>query len=360
MLRAADHRDVGRRDARGGRPKPRTERGKTPFRASQLGGVEQLPVRGTDQRVLDPLECLGIRGREQQVDAGTDGRDDIDRLVRALGECPHVERVGDRHALEPEVPPEQVGHHGPRQRRRQVRPTAHRRQREVAGHRHLCPGREGGTERRELATLEHVPRSGHGGATVMRVGRCLAGARCVLDGGGDAGRLEAADHRHAVPSNDRRVVAERPDAERRIGRVRRDVEHRRVDDVDAHRPRLETDRPPDPLGQLDVVDGAERHVAGERRRAVAERDELPALLVRGDEQRAARAARRRLDARRQRPHLLRRPNVQVPEQRHARRRRRRQSIGDPPRQHLALEREHHPPEDRVGHPLTAPDRPRTK
>ena len=88
-----------------------------------------------------------------------------------------------------------------------------------------------------------------------------------------------------VPRDQRRIVAERADPERRIGRVRGDVEHRRVDHVDTHRPRLGADRPADALRERHVIDRAERHVAGEWRRPIAQGDELPTFLVGRDEER---------------------------------------------------------------------------
>ena len=81
------------------------------------------------------------------------------------------------------------------------------------------------------------------------------------------GRLQPAQEREPVPRDVLRPVAERADADGRVGRVRGEVERRRVDDVDAHRPGLEPDRPTDRLGQLEVVRRAEGHVPGERRRA---------------------------------------------------------------------------------------------
>ena len=88
----------------------------------------------------------------------------------------------------------------------------------------------------------------------------------------------------------------------------------------AHRQQLEPGRPPDPLGQVLVARRAQRHVAGERRRAVAERVQLAALLVGGDQQgRRARVERRR---RRAAPAAVSArtcagdPDVEEPEQRH--------------------------------------------
>ena len=200
--------------------------------------------------------------------------------------------------------------------------------------------------------------------------------REVLDRSGHPGRLEAADHRRPVPGDRGRVVAERADAHRRVARLGRQVEDRGIDDVDAQRPRLAPDRRADPLGQALVIDRPERHVPGELGRLGAERVELAALLVGGDEERAVgvpppgrRARRGRRRARHGRPlhrlgqlpHLRQPHDVDRHEQRDPGGRRLRQPLRDPARDPLALEGEHHPFEDPVGrHPLTAPARPRTK
>ena len=110
MVRAADDGQVG---GRPGRAEPRAERGDTTFRGGHLGRIQQLAVDGADERLLDPGQRHGIGRGEEQVHAGVDRREDIEHLGRTLGECPHVERVRDRHALEAEVAPQQVGHDGP-------------------------------------------------------------------------------------------------------------------------------------------------------------------------------------------------------------------------------------------------------
>ncbi len=66
--------------------------------------------------------------------------------------------------------------------------------------------------------------------------------RKVLDRGRHARTLEPADHGRAQARNGSRIVAERANPERRIGRFGREVQDRRVDDVDAHRSRLTADR----------------------------------------------------------------------------------------------------------------------
>ena len=68
-----------------------------------------------------------------------------------------------------------------------------------------------------------------------------------------------------------------------FSRLRREVEHRGVDHVDAHRPGLDADRRADALRKVLVADGAERHVPGEGRGVIAKTDELAGLLVRADQ-----------------------------------------------------------------------------
>ena len=120
-----------------------------------------------------------------------------------------------------------------------------------------------------------------------------AQTREVLRRGGHAGRLEAADHRRPMTADRARVVAERADAERRVGRLGGEIDGRGVDDVDAQRAGLAPDGRPDPLGQPFVVDRAEGHVAGELGRLGTQGVELAAFLVGGDEERAAPTANRR-------------------------------------------------------------------
>ncbi len=148
-----------------------------------------------------------------------------------------------------------------------------------------APAANAGAERHELAGIKDRARGEHGRDVVMRVTGRLPRAREMLDRRRHPGRLEAADHRRTVASDARRVVPERPDPEGGVQRVRGHVEHRRVDDVHAHRARLGADRPPDTLRQRLVIDRAQRHVAGELGRCVAEGDELAALLVGRDEER---------------------------------------------------------------------------
>ena len=154
------------------------------------------------------------------------------------------------------------------------------------------------------------------------------------------------------------IVAERPDAQRRVRWVRRDVEHRRVVDVDAHRPQLEPDRPPDPLREAGVARRPDRHRAGKTgpvvlcSRGRPERQQLAALLIGRDEDREAvvpvSRPCRRLESRREPPHLLRRSDVVRPEEREPRDRRGGEPRAKPAGHGLALECQHQPAEDRLG------------
>ena len=146
----------------------------------------------------------------------------------------------------------------------------------------------------------------------------------------------------------------------------------RVGEAHAHRPQLGADRPTDPPGEVRVADRAERHVAGERRRAIAEGHELAALLVGRDEERWRRAGSRRRDAAWRASVSSRTwPGEATLENR----KRVTPAAGSlanrsaiQARQPLALEGDHESPEDGArigrcvagGHPLTAPASPRTK
>ena len=154
------------------------------------------------------------------------------------------------------------------------------------------------------------------------------------------------------------IVAEAADPERRIGRVVGHVAHRRVVHVDAEGPQLARRRAGDTLGQRFVAGRAERHRARERRRPVAQADQLAALLVGGDQQRWRPGRPCLLDRGGQPADLGRIDDVVDAEERDARD----ALFADPPRRRRrqlgAGEGDHEP---RQGHDLTEPARiPRTK
>ena len=102
----------------------------------------------------------------------------------------------------------------------------------------------------------------------------------------------------------------------------------------------------DALGQVRVAGRAEGHVAGERRRSVAEAEQLAGLLVGGDEDRERGTRGRCLDGRRQRADLAGRVDVRVAEERDPRRGLGRQSRPDVSGERQPVEREHQRPERR--------------
>ena len=214
--------------------------------------------------------------------------------------------------------------------------------------------RDGRPERDELVRLDVVAAAVDDAQAVVGVVGRGAQPREVLDRCGHTGRLEPAHHRRPVPGDRRRIAAERADPEGRIRRLGRQVERGRVDEVDAHRARLAPDRGADPLGQGLVIGRAERHVAGELGRLGTERDELAALLIRGDEQRAGRGrgpipgpGTGRLEGLGQRPDLVGPQHVDRHEQGDAGDRRIPDAALHPVRQPVALEGEHHALQDAI-------------
>ena len=90
----ADHVEIGLRLRAGepGRAARRAERSRPPGRPAS-NRPRPRRRRSVD---FDPSARGGVGGRQQQVVAGTDRGDDLDRLGGALRERAHVERVADR------------------------------------------------------------------------------------------------------------------------------------------------------------------------------------------------------------------------------------------------------------------------
>ena len=246
------------------------------------------------------------------------------------------------------------------------RVAGQRRDGDMARHHQTRPRRDAGTEWRQLPGLQPVARGRDDGPAVMRVGGGITQTREVLDRGGHPGPLQPGHHRRAEDGHLRGIVAERADAHGRVVRIGRHVQGRGIDHVDAHGPRLATQREPDPLRERRIADRAEGHVPREGRDGVAERLQLPALEVGADEQGQRRPSAGRcpdragpLDRLDQLADLPRRAHVVMPEHGHARGRSGSQPRLDPRGQPVALEGDHHAPPD--GHPLTDPAiNPRTK
>ena len=285
---------------------------------------------------------LGVRGAQEQVHARANRGDDLDRLRRTLRQGAHVKGIADGHALEPELGAEDAGHDGARQGRWRHGAVRERRGGDVGRHDESGAGVDAGPERHQLHGRHPLARAADHRHAVMRVDGRLAQAREVLDPRRHARSLQATDHRRPQSPDLGRVIPERADPERRVDRVGRDVHDRGIDDVDTHGPCLAPDRLAHPFREVRIADGAQRHVPSERRRAVTEGQELAALLVGGDEHRGGRGSRsgrdpagrrhpRSLERLGQLAQLPRRPHVEVPEHRHARRRRLGQPLRDPRR-----------------------------
>ena len=340
-------------------------------RAGEAGRVEQVTGSGTSKAVFDPLAGGSVGRAEQEIDAGPDGGDDVDDLTVALGEGRHVEGVGQGDTAEPELAAQETAHHDRRQGGRQVVPPGDGGQGDVAGHDHVEAAGDRRAIRCQLDRIEPGSILGHRRQLVVGVDGDVAEPGEVLARRGDTGRVEPANERRPETPDLDRIVAERADADGRVRRVGRDVEDRRVGEAHAHRPQLGADRPTDTPSEIRVPDRAEGHVAGERRRAVAEGHELATLLVGRDEERwglRIPSPRRRLEGVGELAHLARRGDVGEPEEGDPRGRLAGQPVGHPGGQPLALEGDHESPEDGArmsrcasgGHPFTAPASPRTK
>src|SRR3954453_2658592 len=115
------------------------------------------------------------------------------------------------------------------------------------------------------------------------VGVTVAGE--VLGAGGDAARLQAPDVGGRVPGPQAGVRPEGPYADDGVVGVGVDVGGRRPVEVHAARGQAPAQLPCDTPGEVRIVHGAERVVAGERgARTDVQAGDVAALLVDGDQQ----------------------------------------------------------------------------
>ena len=317
-------------------------------------GIDQAAPLRLHEAFLQPPRRSLVHRPEQQVLAGTQGGDGIDDLRRSLGQRMHVDGIGDGHAVELQLSAQQVAQDRGGQARGQIASLVG--QREVAGHDHACARFQRRPKRDQLPLCELGGRPPDQRQLVVRIGRRVAGAREVLGRRRNALPLQAADGRRREPSNGLGIVAETANPERRIGRVAGHVAHGQVVHVDAEGPQLACHRPGDAFCQRLIAGRAERHRPRERRRPIAQADQLATLLVGGDQQGWCCDRPCLLDRRREPADLGRIDHIVEAEQRdagHA-------LFADPPRrrarQLTAGEGDHEP---RQGH-LTEPARiPRT-
>ncbi len=146
------------------------------------------------------------------------------------------------------------------------------------------PGGDGGPERREFALAQQVHVGVDPRQRVVRVDRGVAVPGEVLGAGGDAGGLQPLDVGRGVPGDRPGLVAEGPHSDHRVGGVGVDVRGGRPVEVDAALGEPPPQFGGDPAGEVDVVDRAERVVAGEGGPgADLQPGDVAALLVDGDE-----------------------------------------------------------------------------
>ena len=211
---------------------------------SLAGWIEQPALLGLRDTLLHARDQLRVCRAEQQVLARAQGDDDIDDLRGALGQRAHVQRVGDRQALEAEIVAQQVGDRLASEAGRHVR---------IAGQRRAALGGRPSPAARRLRTRRET-----GPARALRGALDRRRPRPARDGcrppphpnRGSAwpspprprpgGRAQSPRRGLATACG---IVAEGADAEAGIGGVGGEVAHRRVVDVDADRAQLESPSP---------------------------------------------------------------------------------------------------------------------
>ncbi len=221
------------------------------------------------------------------VGAGRDGQDAAALQAVGGGDGLHLHPVGDDQPVEAE--PALVGR-GAQQAVQRCRAqgggaaAVQGRQQDVGAHHGSGAGRDGGAERHEFTFLEGGQVGGDARQVVVGVDGGVAVAGEVLGAGGDAGGLQALDVGGGVPGDQLRVGAEGADTDDGVGRVGVDVGRGRPVEGDAAFGETAAEFPGDVAGQVGVVDGAEREVAGKGGTAAhLQAGDVAALLVDGDQ-----------------------------------------------------------------------------
>ena len=83
-------------------------------------GIDQAAPLRLREAFLQPFQRRFVRRSEQHVFAGAEGGDGIDDLRRSLGQGVHVQGIGDGHAVEVQLPAQQVAQDRGGQAGRQV------------------------------------------------------------------------------------------------------------------------------------------------------------------------------------------------------------------------------------------------
>jgi hypothetical protein len=278
-----------------------------------------------------------------------------------LGHRPHLQVVGDDHALEAHLLAQVLADDAPGERRRHPR-RVQLGVDGVRGHHADHPGLDGGEERRQVSAPHLGPVGLDPGQAQVRVERRVALAREVLGARQQAGGGHAADARRAQPRDQRRVLAVGTDADVGTVALGEDVEHGAEVQVHAEAAQFAALDHALSVGEGLVAHGADGQVVGKDRRAPAQHDDAATLVV-GRHQQAP--AQRGLQALHQAPQPVRRLEVPAVENQPAGPRVAEEPdvlvaqvrAGQPDHQSLAdqiLERRHEP--DCTGPPAAGPRR----
>ena len=288
MLHGADHRHVRLSN-------PATHDRRSPIRAAAPSASRRSsrPAAAAAPRPASIRSWESGSGpqRSRSVPASSAVADVEARPVPA-GDRAHVERVADRNAAEPEIAAEQVRRtSGASVAGRSVRPVSAGTARwpAMASRAPASMPAANGTSS-ALAQLARRPLDDRQPVVGIADGAPCPG-KCLTVAATPARCSPRTDAATSAPDG-RRVVAERPDPDDGVPRVRRQVAVGRVDHVHAHRPELGPGREGHPLGEVRVARRPERHRPGERRCAVAHRVELARLVVGRDQERRQPETRR--------------------------------------------------------------------
>ncbi|CAM5737925.1 hypothetical protein SHIRM173S_07142 [Streptomyces hirsutus] len=251
--------------------------------------LRQAPVPyGADQGVGEPGRGPFVRVRVPAADADRvgprgDGPDGGAGHAVAVGHGAHLDGVGHDQTGEAEFAAQQVLGDGAAQGRRPAVVVG--RDQQVAGHGGPHARVHRGDERRQRGQGHGPGPRRHLRQPETAADNGVAVAREVLGAGGDPRRLQAPYPRGGVPGDHVGACAEGVDPDHRVVRIGVDVGARRVAQGDAERVQVPPDAVGDPLGDIDVVEGAQRAVSRpERLGAGAGAGGVARLLVEGDDE----------------------------------------------------------------------------
>jgi hypothetical protein len=240
--------------------------------------------------VGDPLRRghlpVGAARHHHRVDARLEARDH-DVFDRDVGDPAHVEGVGHGEALEPHLVAKEVGEDRPRDRggRFGVQGGIA----DVRAHHGRRSGREGASEREELAPVERLAIGGHVGSREVRIEGRVAVPWEVLRRRRDTCALRSAHPCRRELGDALRVITEGARADHRVARLDVHVADGCVVHGDPVREQPLADRAGGALCVARIAGCPDRHRAWEDR-AIADAHDGPAFLIDRDRNRRKAAA----------------------------------------------------------------------